>query len=75
MTSLGSSKLREWRGARSLAAVAMMVPAHRVAWYDWECGKRVPNKRMMPRLLHIVPGLTADDFYTAAEPAAIQDAA
>ena len=58
--------MRSWRGKRSLADVVHLVPSSRTAWFGWEMGTRIPNRRMMPRVCAVVPGLEPGHFHQPA---------
>ncbi|QJQ31808.1 hypothetical protein GV829_04565 [Sphingomonas lacunae] len=66
MQNRAGQLMRAWRGERSLAEVAHLVPSSRVAWLDWERGARIPNRRMMPRVCAVVPGLEPGHFHEPA---------
>lgn len=50
----------------TLEAAAELVGGSRQNWYDWEGRGRIPGRDYMPRLLALVAGLAANDFYAAA---------
>lgn len=66
-------KLKAWRVAqdRSVSALAKEIGCSRVAWYDWEEGRRVPQARFMEKLHDLTGGaVEPNDFYPTTREAA-----
>jgi hypothetical protein len=60
--------LRAWREEQvprmTLDAAAAGVGTTRQTWYDWESGRRIPDRRYMPRLYSLTRGaVVPNDFY------------
>lgn len=63
MVNLGAQKLAKYRGDASMEAVGAEIDVGRMTWHGWEHGNRIPSKGMMIKLVALVPGLDAGDFY------------
>lgn len=63
MVNLGAQKLAKYRGDASMEAVGAEIDVGRMTWHGWEHGNRIPSKGMMVKLVALVPGLDAGDFY------------
>ncbi|QUM73323.1 hypothetical protein [Sphingopyxis granuli] len=46
-----------------MEAVGAEIDVGRMTWHGWEHGNRIPSKGMMVKLVALVPGLDAGDFY------------
>ncbi|MGN6596100.1 hypothetical protein [Sphingopyxis terrae] len=66
MVNLGAQKLAKYRGDASMEAVGAEIDVGRMTWHGWEHGNRIPSKAMMVKLVALVPGLDAGDFYREA---------
>lgn len=71
MVNLGAQKLAKYRGEASMEAVGAEIDVGRMTWHGWEHGNRIPSKALMIKLVALVPGLDAGDFYR--EGAAIEN--
>lgn len=58
--------LKQWRVARgyTMEAAAAMLGTWRQTWHDWECGRRIPDRRYMPAVYLLTEGeVRPDHFY------------
>lgn len=60
--------LRAWREAQApdmtLDAAAAGVGTVRQVWWDWESGRRIPNRTFMARIYELTRGaVSPNDFY------------
>jgi transcriptional regulator with XRE-family HTH domain len=58
--------LRDWRKlqAKPVQALAEQIGVTVQAWYDWEKGRRVPSRDLMPKLVQLTGGaVQPNDFY------------
>jgi transcriptional regulator with XRE-family HTH domain len=60
--------LRDWRRRQqprlTMDAAASAVGTTRQTWYDWEIGRRIPDRSYMPKIYRFTRGaVTANDFY------------
>jgi hypothetical protein len=69
MVNLGAQKLAKYRGDASMEAVGAEIDVGRMTWHGWEHGNRIPSKGLMLKLVALVPGLDAGDFYRPGVPA------
>lgn len=68
MSEMEQHPLRRWRlsqdPALTLDAAAAGVGTFRGTWYDWETGRRIPDRSYMPKLYRYTRGaITPNDFY------------
>lgn len=68
MVDEGLHPLRKWRLGQAprltLDAAAALVGTVRAVWYDWEIGRRIPDRTFMPRIYRATRGeVTPTDFY------------
>jgi predicted transcriptional regulator len=65
--------LRKWRENQRKTQdwCASQIGTSRQVWSDWERGRRIPNKDVMPKVVHLTGGeVQAGDFYPQLEQAA-----
>lgn len=58
--------LRKWRLEQGLTldAAAAGVGSFRGTWYDWETGRRIPDREYMPKVYRFTRGaVQPNDFY------------
>ena|SRR5438874_328699 len=58
--------LRKWRLEQGLTldAAAAGVGSFRGTWYDWETGRRIPDREYMPKVYRFTGGaVTPNEFY------------
>jgi hypothetical protein len=64
--------LRAWREAQqprmTLDAAAAGVGTVRQTWYDWETGRRIPDRTYMPRIYGFTQGVVRPDHFYELPP-------